>query len=132
MGTTMTVALFIRDFFIWMYFEAPAAYARIWGNILWFLYHFFSIKQLSFTLFARWKQLGEVPSKRGIEEWASVFVVNLLMRVVGASIRLITILVGVASLAIALVLGGVGFILWFLLPFVIISAFGVGVTLLLI
>lgn len=128
----MATALIVRDFFIWMYFEAPAAYTRIWGDILWFLYHFFSIKQLTFTLFSRWKQLGEVHQKRTLEDWASVLVINTLMRVVGACARLTTVIIGIGALVLATVLGAAGFVLWFLFPFVIVGAFGIGVTLLLI
>ncbi len=128
----MATALLVRDFFIWMYFDAPVAYTRIWGNILWFLYHFFSIKLLTLTLFSKWKQLGEVRKERGFDEWMAVFAVNTLMHIVGFFIRSFTIIVGLGSIALAVMLGGAFFVLWFLLPLVIISAFVLGVALLII
>lgn len=126
----MTTALIVADMLWWMYVDAPKAFLAVWKDLLWFVYHFFSIPLHARTLFARWKQLGEVPQRRSLEDWASALLVNTLMRIVGAGIRLLAIVFGLAALLGGIVIGAICFLLWLLMPLVIVGCFIFGLILL--
>lgn len=75
-------------------------------NIQWFLLHFFSVPELVRSLFAPFHRMRE-RKKQGFdpEDIFEVFVINILMRIVGAFVRLIFIIAGLGVQVIAFVLG---------------------------
>jgi hypothetical protein len=103
---------------------------RIAGNYMWFFWHFFSIPLLLKTFFYPWKRLDEEKKKGfGISKTFERFTVNTLMRIVGMLIRTVTIALGLLTLVSAFIAGLVGFMLWTVLPFVVILFFVNGLLL---
>ncbi|MEK7552674.1 MAG: hypothetical protein AAB505_01030 [Patescibacteria group bacterium] len=107
----------IKDYFFWHYGAALGAGWRIYGNLLWFLFHFFSVSLLLRTLFSPWRRLAE-PYTKGFAptKLVETLIVNVLMRLVGLLIRLVLISFAVVVLALAVALGPVGLIVWLISP----------------
>ena len=123
----MALGIILKNLFVWTYFIAPLQFLKIWSDIIWFLYNFFSIHLLASTLFSKWRRIGEVHRKRGFEELFSAFVINSLMRIVGFIIRSIVIVMGLIMITLTTLLGAILFIAWFFLPVFIIATFAAGI-----
>ncbi|MEX0931179.1 MAG: hypothetical protein WDZ88_00350 [Candidatus Paceibacterota bacterium] len=97
----------------WHYTRALTEMVSIGKTIVWFLYHFFSISILAKTLFAPFKRLDE---KGGRRLQPDVLAVNIIMRVVGFTLRFLVLLLGL--LFILLVVTGVVlvYLLWIAMP----------------
>ena len=107
-------------YLVWHYSAALVAWRRIYGNILWFLSHFFSVALLFRTLFSPWRRLAEnYPGRLVPTAIAETLVVNFLMRLVGLTIRVIFLSFAFAVLAGAFLLGWIVLIVWLLTPFLI-------------
>jgi hypothetical protein len=101
----------------WHYGKGTRDLLAIWGNFLWFFFNFFSITTLLRTFFAPFQRLGEGYSKSfDPGQWAQTFLVNMIMRVTGAVLRALLIIVGLIVLAITVVFGAVMFVIWLLAP----------------
>jgi len=124
----MVVLRFIGEYFAWHYSEALVDAVRIWRDLLRFLYQFFSIHLLVRTFFAPWKRLGE-ERKKGfdIADFLSVLVINIIMRLIGISMRIVLIIVGVAVMFIGVLLGIVAIFVWIFAPLIIVLLITVGV-----
>ena len=84
----------------WHYSSGWRDYFAVAGNGLWFIWHFFSFPLNLRHLFSPWKRLGErYSSAIDPEAWLETFIVNLLMRAVGLTLRLMLILFGLITLA---------------------------------
>ncbi|MEX0672511.1 MAG: hypothetical protein WDZ82_02880 [Candidatus Paceibacterota bacterium] len=122
----MWVHSFLVDYALWHYTRAISDGVRILRNFVWFCFHFFSLALLARTLFAPFEKLGErYPRGFDVPQILSAFVVNILMRIVGALSRLIIISVGLLCMAGVVLFGVIGFIVWIIFPF---AALGAGVT----
>lgn len=127
----MALTLLFWQFVIWYYAVAPLNLLKIWGDLLWFLYHFFSIPLLSRTLFSKWKRIGEVRTRRfSITDLLSVLFINTVMRFIGFCARMVTIAMGLISILLATVTGVAVFVIWFFLPVIIVILFALGMKLL--
>ena len=117
------------SYLIWHYSAAFSGILRVWSNFLWFFYHFFSIPILFTTLFSPWKKIHEEKSVAGfsLQEAASTFIVNTLMRVVGFFFRVALISFGLVSIFIVGLLGVIVFILWIIAPVLVIALFITGI-----
>lgn len=105
---------------------------RIATNYLWFFWHFFSIPVLLKTFLAPWKRLGEERLRRGgLKNLLSRVVVNTLMRCVGVLIRGVTIAVGLITLVLAFAASLISYVVWTVLPFILLFLFIAGLTLIL-
>lgn len=113
----------------WHYSVAIKNFYQIWGNFVWFIYHFFSLGVLFRTLFAPWRRLDEGYAK-GLEpeKWFETLIVNVLMRAVGFIIRAIFIVVGAAVLIITIISLVPALVIWLLMPFIIIWLLITGFT----
>ena len=116
----------------WHYRHSLISYLSIWMNFLWFIGHLFSFGSLLKTLFSPWKRMGEGYPRLGFHP--SIFfqslIVNTLMRIVGAIVRISIILIGLVFLLLVLLFGAVFFILWIVMPFLIPLTIAGGVLLL--
>jgi hypothetical protein len=125
-------ALLIVPYYIhWHYSRALHGIIAIAGNIIWFIWNFFSIGILAKTLFAPWQRLQEA-HHRGFDlgGYVSTMLLNTIMRFVGFLIRFIFIIIGLATIAFAF-LATIGvFIVWLLLPVVVVVMFIFGIILL--
>lgn len=109
----------------WHYTTAIISYFKIWSNFLWFVNDFFSIQILIRTLFAPWQRIRENynAGSLDVQGFFESLVANILMRIVGAIVRLITIIIGIIFLLIVFTAGLLGFFIWLLLPFLILFVF---------
>src|SRR3990167_7732937 len=116
----MQVASLVGNYFVWHYTRAYRELVHNERNILWFLFHFFSLPELTRTFFAPWKRLGEnYGSIFDTEEFFAALITNSLMRIVGIVLRSIIIVAGSIVLVIALIVSFTALLVWTLLPFVI-------------
>jgi len=131
--TLMLFAAIIRDYFVWHYTQAWFLLWGVWRNFMWFVIHFFSIPQLMRSWFAPFKRITE---RRGdkfdLEDLASYVIIGFLSRIIGALIRTVIIIIGLITLALTVIGGFVVYLLWALVPFMIIGILGMSISLLLI
>ncbi len=107
----------IEHYISWHYGQAYSDIYHVWTNFIWFFFNFFSIKLLFSTLLSPWKRMGEeYPAGFDIGRAAQTWVVNVLMRFVGAGVRLIVIAVGLSFALLAFLLGLVVLIVWTVMP----------------
>lgn len=91
---------------------------RLYTNISWFLFNFFSIKILLATFFAPWKRLHERGRRKGEGGVAGRLILNAVTRLVGILLRALVILTGLVSLAAFSLFSFALFALWLVLPLV--------------
>lgn len=124
----MHVFLALPYYLAWHYSEALQDMRRIWKNFFIFIWEFFSISILVRTLFSPWHKMKE--SYNRIEDFFGNLVVNTMMRLVGAVIRLVFIIMGVVCLIFCAVVGLAALAFWLFLPFLLIYTFLQGINLL--
>tara|TARA_Y100001935_G_C17201992_1_gene455500 strand:- start:3 stop:377 length:375 start_codon:yes stop_codon:yes gene_type:complete len=105
----------------WHYTSALKEGMYNWFNFIVFFYFYFSIPLLFRTLFSRYGRLGE-QYKKGFHpgDWIATFIVNTLMRIVGVIFRSIVILCGLIAIGFVGVIGVISFVLWLVLPAVVV------------
>ncbi len=124
------IELFI-DYWRWHYTTAIKNIFSIWGDFIWFIWNYFSVGQLTKTLFTPWKRIHE--DSPGISELFNLFtsiVITFLMRIVGAVIRTVVIAVGLLLIFIIMAGGILFLVTWIVLPVALAITFAAGVTLL--
>jgi|SRR3989338_8393491 len=123
----MDFFLFIPDYFRWHYSRSLRDLWGISARLVGFIPSYFSIGFLLRTLFSPWRRLHE-DYERGfnLESFFSSLIVNVVMRVVGFSARLITILAGLFATAGAAIAVVLLFLLWILFPLIIAFFFTLG------
>ncbi len=124
----MHVFLALPYYLSWHYTEALVDMRRIWTNFFVFIFNFFSISLLLQTLFSPWHKVQESYGK--IEDLFGNIIINTMMRLVGAIVRLIFIVMGVFSLITCAVVGLAAVVFWLVLPFILIYTFLQGINLL--
>ena len=121
---TSIPAVLLREFVPWYYRERPRqivktyhAYARAFLQI-------FSIFFLLRTLFSPWKAITDVYPARGfnLEAILSVFALNATARLIGAVIRLTTIIFGIFLQMLMLVGVVLWLLVWLLFPFFLVAS----------
>lgn len=129
----MAVLLILRDYMRWHYTRAFSDSFHIWRNVTFFVFTFFSIPLLLRTLFQPWKRIeaGRETSGFDIQDYLSTKVVNLVMRLVGAFMRLSLIVIGLMCTGTVVVAGLQFFIFWLFLPLSLIVIMFAGITLIL-
>ncbi len=121
----------ISDYFRWHYTRAFSELFHVWLNFLWFIIHFFSIREIFFSLFAPWRRMTEEKKKGwSFENIAAYVIVNLLSRVIGFVMRSAVLVSGLVCLAAVIAVGATTFVLWIFLPAIITGAFIAGISLL--
>lgn len=113
-------------YLLWHYSIAWEDLFRLYRNLAWFLWNFFSIRILAETLIAPWHRRKERPEKDTAGILGS-FILNSILRLVGFFIRTLTILVGLLTLILFSLLFALFLILWPFLPLVIVGSFVWGV-----
>lgn len=103
----------------WHYTVGLGDLFRLWKNFVWFFVHYFSIFGLLRTLFSPWKRLREdYGNITDVENIAASLVTNVLMRIVGAVVRIVTILAGLVVILASVASGVLIFVFWFFAPFI--------------
>ncbi|MBP9855697.1 MAG: hypothetical protein KBC48_00095 [Candidatus Pacebacteria bacterium] len=122
--------LYLPTYVIWHYTAGLKAAGGLALNFIRFTANFFSLQLLLKTLFSPWRRLGEhYVSGLHPSEWLSTFLVNTLMRIVGAIIRLILIIVGLLMIMLTALGGLLMLIIWVLWPALILIAISGGLFL---
>jgi len=127
----MNSILIFSGYFSWYYGKAFLDITHVWLNFVWFVARFFSISTLLRTLLSPWKRVKETYERgSNFEDFAGVFVVNILTRVLGALIRLVIIAIGFIALTLTLVGGLLFLAFWIVAPILSVLAVFVGLVVL--
>ncbi len=128
---TIEKNLFFR-WLAWHFKSAPAGILRAWRNFLRFSLEFFSIKASLKTLFSPWKRITE-PYREGLAnltENLQALLLNSFSRFLGFLVRIVLITIGLVFTGLVLLFGLILFLVWFVLPLLIVA--GIVVSLILI
>lgn len=105
----------------WHYTVAFVDMWRIYTNLSWFLFNFFSVRILLSTFFAPWKRLRE--SGKGDEGALGALIINPITRFVGVLVRSVTVGTGLFSLLILLLFFFAAVVCWLLMPLILFGLF---------
>ncbi|HBD24602.1 MAG: hypothetical protein A2566_02675 [Candidatus Zambryskibacteria bacterium RIFOXYD1_FULL_40_13] len=120
---------FIFSYLSWHYSKAFLNIYGIFSNFFWMIYRFFSLPLLFKTFFSPWRHLDDQYTKKlDIQEFFSTLIVNTLMRLVGMFFKLVVILVAIVFIIVMSVVEAVTFLVWLLLPVVIVWLIYSGIT----
>lgn len=108
----------IFDFLSWWYGKSPQKIFNFSLSTVNYNYHLFSIPYLFSTLLAPWKRDVSNPINPSIQEILSNFLFNLIARIMGFFVRLLTILSGFIIIFCTIILLIIFFLLWMLLPII--------------
>ena len=113
------------EFLSWYYSEGIAYYLKRWVYALRYVEHNFSIPLLAKTLFYPWKRLETEDSGPGfdITRYFENLTFNLISRFIGACARAVLIFCGLFLIAFVFIGGGLGIIIWVLIPLLGISPY---------
>ncbi len=127
----MVLVTVFRDYIRWHYSLAFSDIFHIWRDITHFVFHFFSIPLLLRTFFAPWKRIEATRETQGLNigDYISTKLVNTIMRFIGACMRTALIFAGLAILGTVVLAGLAFFVLWTLLPVVVLMFAGAGMQL---
>ena len=118
-------------FWRWYYGEAVKNVLTAWKNFIIFATNYFSIPLLAKTLFAPWKRdITKKPRGLNLKKCFESLSFNTISRGLGFVVRFFTIIAGIVYLILTIAIGAVFFILWLVLPFVILGLLIFGIVLL--
>jgi hypothetical protein len=121
----------VHHYFYWHYSRALLDIFNIWKDCIWFVGHFFSLRQLAVSWFSPWKRTIESRGEKwNLEDLAGYVIINILSRLVGAIIRTVIIFLGLVSVLTTIIGGVLVYAFWILTPFILITLLGFGLTLL--
>lgn len=107
----------ILQFLVWHFWEAPKGILKAFKNFLVFNFNYFSIGLLAKTLFSHWRRYRESYGKGlNIKRYFEAFTTNMISRILGAIVRIVTILVGLTVELFILIGGVIVFLTWIFLP----------------
>lgn len=108
----------------WHYTKGLQELFGVSRNFLWFVAHFFSFKLLLRTLFSPWRRMGESYGNMlsNFESFASAFVVNSMMRVVGFCSKIVVIAFGLVTYSVVFVFSLFILVIWLLAPIVVMGS----------
>jgi hypothetical protein len=114
----MVALLILRDYMRWHYTRAFSDIFSIWRDLTYFVFTFFSIPLLFQTLFQPWKRIEAERERSGfdLQDYLSTKLVNMIMRLVGACMRLMLILIGLGCTGFVVIVGLQFFVMWVFLP----------------
>ncbi len=115
--------IFLRWLF-WHFIEMPKAILLGWKNFLKFNFHYFSIFALIASLFSPWKgDTGDYGRGFDAKRYFDTFLGNMISRVLGAIIRLVIIVFGLAFILLTLLIGFLVLLIWLSLPIIVVAGF---------
>ncbi len=122
------MATLVYEYAVWHYGTALRDQVRIASNFVWFCKEFFSFSILVRTFFSPFHRLDEGYAK-GFRPgaWAETFLLNMLMRIVGAGARTVVLIVGALVTSLVCIGAVLVFVVWLLAPifllFLVVSSF---------
>jgi len=109
------------DFISWYYITIPKKIFRAWANFLRFNLEYFSVFLLLKTFFSHWRQYKwNYPRGFYAAKYLEVFFSNFISRILGATMRLILIIIAILVEIIIFIIGGLILIIWLTLPVLLI------------
>lgn len=117
----MQIALLMPEYIIWHYTVSLRQNINIIINFIWLAYHFFSVPLLLKTLFSplRWGSEALWNNRGG----------RFALRVAGFVVRTLTLAFGLMVFVMVALFGILFFLIWLVLPLVIVGLFVIGVRL---
>lgn len=102
----------------WHYSRGVRDFLRVWTNLVWFSWHFFSVGLLFSTLLMPFRRIRDERKRKGFDPGAIAesIMVSIIMRIVGFFVRSVLIVAGLAVCSFLLVVGAVMFISWLFAP----------------
>jgi hypothetical protein len=120
---------FFLAYIKWHYSQGLREFFGVTGNFLWFVANFFSFKLLLRTLFAPWRRLGEhYEGGLDLSAFASVIIVNSLMRIFGFFTKMIVLLIGFVAYLLVIIFSFFIFFIWLLAPAILLGSLILAVT----
>lgn len=120
----MNTIKILPSYFLWHYSISLVEFLGVFRNILWAQYRLFSIPTLLKDLFYPWHRLDEqYKSGFNIESFVETFILNSLMRIIGAIMRSLVILSGILTMFLTIVLGFIILGIWIFMPIIILASF---------
>ncbi len=105
-------------YFVWHYSQGIRDLSHLWGSLIAWAWHFFSIPQLLRTLFSPWQRMDYKLRQPGLHpgQFFGDLIISLLMRLFGFLVRIPTILLGLILLVFMCFLFPLAVLIWLLLP----------------
>ncbi len=114
-------------YFWWHYFKAPPRIFFLTVHFVRTTLHFFSVLTMIKTLLSPWRQLSAERSKKiDFTDIMSSIVVNTIMRIFGALIKLTMIVLALIITALMFVGGLLFLVYWLLMPMIVMFLFIAG------
>jgi hypothetical protein len=108
----------------WQFVEMPRFLLGVWKNYVLFALNYFSLPILLKSLFSPWRRYRwNYPRGFDVGEFFSTLVSNVFSRLIGALVRIVLIVAGIAFQIFVIFVGLIIFLLWILVPFIIIAGF---------
>ena len=108
----------------WQFYEMPKFLLGVWRNYILFALNYFSLPVLLKSLFAPWRKYRwNYPKGFDVVEFFSTVISNTFSRLMGALMRIVLIVVGIIFQIFVIFAGLMVFLLWILIPFIIIAGF---------
>jgi hypothetical protein len=121
----------MRHYITWHYTRALTDYWHVAKNLLWFVINFFSLPQLTKSIFAPFRRITEERGDRfSFEDLAGYVIIGIISRIIGFILRLTIILAGTAATLSLLVLIITTYVFWLIAPVALITLFVLGIKLL--
>ena len=128
----MSLFFIIQDYVFWHYTAGIRELLSIFGNFVWFAYHFFSLKLFLRTLISPFKRVREAYSaSMSLEELAENAAANIFMRVVGILLRTAVIIIGVLTEFFIIIISICALVVWIFFPLIIVGLLSTSLILLL-
>lgn len=122
----ITLAYFIN----WYLIETPLKIMKGGKNFFRFGFYYFSTIKLLKTFFAPWRRYKWEYGTFDFKKYLNIFASNLVSRGLGAIMRSVLILINIIYELVVLGIGIIVLFSWFLLPFVGLASFLLGIILL--
>ncbi len=118
---------------VWQFWDVPKAILKAWQTFLWFNLNYFSVPVLLKTYFSHWRRYHYAYGKP-FEFWKNIeiFVFNMMSRIIGAILRTVFIIIGLAIEILIILIGLIVFLAWLVLPFFLILGLIFGIRLVLL
>jgi hypothetical protein len=121
----------ISQYIFWQFWESSKDILAGWKNFLKFGLYYFSLPLLLKTLFSPWHRYRWYYPKGFYPlEYLEVFLSNLISRVLGLILRIFLIISGILFEVFVFFAGLIVFFGWLILPFLLISGFFYGFSIL--
>ena len=105
------------EWLMWQFYEMPKFLLEVWKNYLVFAANLFSLSLLLKTFFAPWHKYNwKYPKFFDIKEFFNTLISNAFSRILGATVRIVLIIIGILFQIFVVIAGFIIFIGWLLLP----------------